>query len=50
MKEDEFDFKTNKMKLFSLNNNGTWDLSTTIEIGSDAYYQVINDRNTSIID
>ena len=44
----EYDFNNNKMREFTLNANGTWDLFNTYEIGSDSYYKRVNDPNIRI--
>ena len=38
----EYDFNTNKVRVFILNDRGKYDLYTTLEIGSPKYYNTVN--------
>ena len=38
----EYDFNTNKVRVFILNDRGRYDLYTTLEIGSPKYYNTVN--------
>ena len=46
----EYDFKTNKLRVFTLKTDGSYNLYNTLEIGSSQYYEAVNDPNIRIAD